>query len=125
MPPPGRKPDLERRRQAAELRAQGLTLAEVGRRLGITHQAARHLLHPLVRRSGRPVRCAACGQAIRAHGAKQDGRGTRCLACLARTPGATFGQRLRACYLSPCGRCFVPGRSAVPSANPTRAQVAR
>jgi hypothetical protein len=33
----GRHPDLERRRQAAELRAHRLTLAEIGRRMGITH----------------------------------------------------------------------------------------
>jgi len=30
----GRKPNLERRRQAAELRRQGLTLEEIGQRLG-------------------------------------------------------------------------------------------
>jgi hypothetical protein len=40
----GRPPDLERRRLAAALRAQGLTFAEVGRRLGITRQAAMHLV---------------------------------------------------------------------------------
>src|SRR6516225_2378642 len=40
----GRPPDLERRRVAAELRAQGLTFAEIGRRLGITRQAAMHLV---------------------------------------------------------------------------------
>jgi hypothetical protein len=31
----GRRPDLKRRRQVAELRAQGLSLAEIGRRLGL------------------------------------------------------------------------------------------
>jgi hypothetical protein len=40
----GRLPDLERRRVAAALRAQGLTFAEIGRRLGITHQGAWHLV---------------------------------------------------------------------------------
>jgi hypothetical protein len=40
----GRRPDLERRRWAAALRAQGLTFIEIGRRLGITHQGARHLV---------------------------------------------------------------------------------
>jgi Rrf2 family protein len=36
----GRRPDLKRRRQVAELRAQGLSLAEIGRRLGIRREAA-------------------------------------------------------------------------------------
>jgi lambda repressor-like predicted transcriptional regulator len=40
----GRKPDLKRRRLAAALHAQGLTFAEIGRRLGITRQAAMHLV---------------------------------------------------------------------------------
>ena len=40
----GRAPDLARRRLAAALRAQGLTFTEIGRRLGITHQGARHLV---------------------------------------------------------------------------------
>jgi hypothetical protein len=41
----GRKPNLERRRQAAELRRQGLTLEEIGRRLGgISRQAVHQLL---------------------------------------------------------------------------------
>ena len=40
----GRPPDVERRRFAAALRAQGLTFAEIGRRLGLTHQGARHLV---------------------------------------------------------------------------------
>jgi hypothetical protein len=39
----GRKPDLKRRRLAAALRVQGLTFVEIGRRLGITYQGARHL----------------------------------------------------------------------------------
>jgi hypothetical protein len=41
----GRKPNLERRREAAELRRQGLTLEEIGRRLGgISRQAVHQLL---------------------------------------------------------------------------------
>ena len=45
----GRRPDLERRRLALELRARGLTLAEIGRRFGVTREAVRQML-------------AACGQ---------------------------------------------------------------
>src|SRR5262249_45886291 len=40
----GRHPDRERRRLATALRAQGLTFAEIGRRLGSTYQGARHLV---------------------------------------------------------------------------------
>jgi hypothetical protein len=41
----GRKPNLERRRLAAELRQQGLTLEEIGSRLGgISRQAVHQLL---------------------------------------------------------------------------------
>jgi hypothetical protein len=40
----GRPPNLERRRLAAELRAQGLTLREIGHRLGVTHQAVSQML---------------------------------------------------------------------------------
>jgi hypothetical protein len=43
----GRKANQERRRQAARLRARGLTLGEIGRRLGVTRQAAASLLRPL------------------------------------------------------------------------------
>ncbi len=41
----GRRPNLERRRQAAALRKQGLTLEEIGQRLGgISRQAVHQLL---------------------------------------------------------------------------------
>jgi hypothetical protein len=49
----GRPPDVERRRFAAALRAQGLTFAEIGRRLGITRQAAWHLVEGHKRRPRR------------------------------------------------------------------------
>ena len=49
----GRKPNLQRRKLAADLRARGLTLPETGKRLGITKQAAAYLLQPLG--SGRPL----------------------------------------------------------------------
>jgi hypothetical protein len=38
------RPDLEKRGRAAELRAQGLTTAEIARRLGISRQGVCHLL---------------------------------------------------------------------------------
>ena len=38
---------------AAELRAQGLTLREIGDRLGLTYQGAAHLLRPVTYRRGK------------------------------------------------------------------------
>jgi hypothetical protein len=46
----GPRPDPWRRRRAAELRARGLTLAEIGRRLGLSRQ----LVHYYVRLAGGP-----------------------------------------------------------------------
>jgi hypothetical protein len=40
----GRKPNQDRRRQMAALRAQGITLEEIGRRLGVTRQAVFYTL---------------------------------------------------------------------------------
>jgi hypothetical protein len=42
--PPGRKPDLERRRLAAALRAKGLNFTAIGERLGIARQSAANLV---------------------------------------------------------------------------------
>ena len=43
-PNSGRKPNHVRRRQAAALRAAGLTVKEVGLKLGVTKEAVRQLL---------------------------------------------------------------------------------
>jgi hypothetical protein len=40
----GRPRNLAQRRRAARLRARGFTLAQIGERLGITHQAVSQLL---------------------------------------------------------------------------------
>ena len=40
----GLLPDQAKRRRAARLRARGLTLAEIGRRLGVSRQGAAHLV---------------------------------------------------------------------------------
>jgi transcriptional regulator len=49
----GRRPDYERRRQMAALRAQGATLEEIGRRLGVTRQAVSDMLRRLDAAKGR------------------------------------------------------------------------
>jgi transcriptional regulator with XRE-family HTH domain len=94
----GGHPDEYRRRQMAELRAKGLTYAEVGRRFGVTASVARYL----VERSGLagaavPVRCPACGGVAGAiPRPRWGGQEAVCAACLAGRPGAGLGARLRA-----------------------------
>jgi transcriptional regulator with XRE-family HTH domain len=86
----------------AALRAQGLSYAQVGRRLGISKQA----VHDAVRRLEAPppprcVPCARCGRVIVSPGALPSDRGSAlCLPCLAQTPGAPFAQRVRSLRLA-------------------------
>jgi transcriptional regulator with XRE-family HTH domain len=94
----GRPPNLDRRGQAAELRAQGLTLAEIGRRLAVSRQYVWFMLQPTPP-EGRPtdLRCGRCRRAI--PGSAAAGRSTGavyCAECLDRLPQATFAQRLQA-----------------------------
>jgi hypothetical protein len=57
---PGTSPRQKQRDRAAAIRAEGLSFAEIGRRLGITKQAAWHLLTrgPAAHTEG--VCCTAC-----------------------------------------------------------------
>ena len=88
----GRRPDHRRRRQAEELRRQGLTFVEIGRRLGITPLAARRLvLLAAGRRPGDPRPCSACSAPL-----PRGSRGGRCPAWVAADPAAAFPERLRA-----------------------------
>ena len=89
----GRPADLGRRRRAAELRAQGLSLAEVGRRLGVTKQAADQLLRPPPGYA--TSSCVSCGKP-----ALRDQPAPRCVACRAANPAASFAERLRALRLA-------------------------
>src|SRR5947209_15765376 len=102
MPKPGPKkrgpkPNLERRRQVAELRARWLTHKQVGERLGISHQRVQQLLaHPARGRPAAGVPCAKCRAQIMPQGGAGGTRGAAlCLDCLAADPQAAFAQRLR------------------------------
>jgi transcriptional regulator len=44
----GRRPDEKRRRKVLELREQGLSMPEIGRRLGVTTQAVSIILARVV-----------------------------------------------------------------------------
>jgi transcriptional regulator with XRE-family HTH domain len=100
----GRKPDTQRRATIARLRARGLTMAEIGRRLGVTRQAVYHALakqHRGDRRDERAVPCAACAVAIASAGALASDAGQAlCLRCLASRPDAPLGTRLKAFRLA-------------------------
>jgi transcriptional regulator with XRE-family HTH domain len=96
----GSPPDFRRRRQIAALRAKGLSVLEIGRRFGITHQcvsqALRRIAKPLLR-----LPCSRCGGVIESAGLlPRDEGNVLCLDCVDLDPGATFGQRLRAFRLA-------------------------
>jgi transcriptional regulator with XRE-family HTH domain len=96
----GRKPDQARRRQASELRRQGLTLAEIGRRLGITHQGVQAVLRPPRRRVLAP-RCPGCRGLLPEAGVSGPRDATAlCLACLRQRPHTPFGLRLQTVRLA-------------------------
>jgi transcriptional regulator with XRE-family HTH domain len=92
----GRKPALGRYEQVARLRAQGLTLTEIGQRLGITRQAVDYL-H---KRYGTPIPyrvvCRKC-RALIAEGewSLRNNGLVFCPRCLARHADATFADRLK------------------------------
>jgi transcriptional regulator with XRE-family HTH domain len=89
--------DRARRRRAASLRARGLTFGEIGRRLGVTRQAAASLVraHGTGRNNGRPpVCCRDCEAPLNQVAARKgDHLVALCPECAA---GAPFGQRLKA-----------------------------
>jgi transcriptional regulator with XRE-family HTH domain len=92
------KPD--RKRQAAALPAKGLSLAEIGRRLGCSKQAVDGLLRRAKgARAPEHVTCRACGAVLCA--ARQGMWTVRyalCLTCL--SPDAGFGRRVLAFRLA-------------------------
>jgi transcriptional regulator with XRE-family HTH domain len=100
--PSGRKPNLERRRQVAQLRDRGLTLHQIAGRFGVSKQAIWSLLHgrPL-RTAARAVACTGCGTMILSPGAvRRDAATALCVGCLRARPGAPFAQRLKALRLA-------------------------
>jgi transcriptional regulator with XRE-family HTH domain len=81
----------------ARLRAEGLTHAEIGRRVGLSRQAVSLVLRALGHCGPLAVACRECASVI-----MQRPPGSRpplpvlCLACLGRHPEAPFADRLRA-----------------------------
>jgi transcriptional regulator with XRE-family HTH domain len=103
----GRTPDWERRRQVVELRAQGLTMKEIGRRLGVTQQAVSCLLKNTPPRVLPDVCCRVCGVWVAdLRVAPRGEENALCLACLGNEPFTPAGQRLKAFRLA-AGLTFV------------------
>ncbi len=96
----GRKPNVKRRAEIARLRARGLSLSEIGRRLGISRQGVYEALlpRPVAQRC---VACAQCGAPIPSRGALTSDAGRAlCLPCVGSRPDVPFGARLKAFRLA-------------------------
>jgi DNA-binding XRE family transcriptional regulator len=97
----GRTPDYARRQQVVKLRRRGLTVAEIGRQLGVSRQAVSQLIQYAALPTFRGVPCSCCHQFILSPAALPEDRpGALCLRCLEQTPDSTLGQRLRAFRLA-------------------------
>jgi DNA-binding transcriptional MerR regulator len=88
--PSGRRPDLKRREQMLKLRAAGLSLAQIGKRLGISRQRVQKALSLSGKLRIVPIRCRACGNVI-TH--------LRTVAVFPATPPSANGSRHAACLL--------------------------
>ncbi len=100
--PSGRKPDVERRRRAARLRAGGFTLASIAEKLGVSRQAIWSLLNTRPQLTqARALTCRGCGALIISAGALPgDTDSALCLDCVEAEPDLSFGQRLKALRLA-------------------------
>ena len=97
--PRGRRPNPQRRRLIAELRATGLTYQQIGKRLGISHQSVQQALQHTGNARLVPICCRRGGALItRLRTVKDNNGAVYCTACL--PVDATFGQRLKAWRLA-------------------------
>jgi DNA-binding XRE family transcriptional regulator len=95
----GQPRDAGRFRYMVAMRAAGCTLAEIGRRLGVSRQAVHDQLNYWSAR--RSARCRVCAREFASAVASQRyDRRAYCLDCLAHHPEATFAERLLALRLS-------------------------
>jgi transcriptional regulator with XRE-family HTH domain len=87
-----------RRQQAAELRARGLTLPEIARKMGCTKQAVHQLLgfNEPAPRPRKIVTCPARGTEVGTAQTTRDHAPAYCRPCLAEKPRLPLGERLRA-----------------------------
>jgi transcriptional regulator with XRE-family HTH domain len=86
----------------ARLRDQGLTLREIGRRLGVSKVAVCRMLRRIGHERPPAVfTCAGCRREVASPAAlPADSGAALCLPCLRKRPGAPLAQRLRALRLA-------------------------
>src|SRR5262245_40259007 len=99
----GARRDPARGRRVVELRRQGLTLAEIGRRLHMSRQLVHY--HAVTAGLAGPRRgtvgCCECQTIIATgHHTIEYNRDPLCLACLEKCPEVPFSRRLKACRLA-------------------------
>jgi transcriptional regulator with XRE-family HTH domain len=91
--------DADSRKMIAALRAKGLSDYEIGELFGVSRQAVHRVLRSDA--SHRRIRCRVCDCGVNSAGAMpRDDREVFCLACLAKSPDATFGEHLQAYRLA-------------------------
>jgi DNA-binding XRE family transcriptional regulator len=99
----GRRRDPECVALAGQLRAKGMTMAAIGKRLGLTKQAVHVLLtqHGQAQVPPSPVPCVRCGAVVTSgYFTLKQNRNVLCLACVERDPETQFGVRLKAFRLA-------------------------
>src|SRR5262249_45884164 len=91
-----------RHAEIARLHARGLSLAEIGRRVGMSREGVYQALAQMSRsQSPRSVPCGSCRAPILSPGALPSDEGQAlCLPCLATRPEVPFGVRLKAVRLA-------------------------
>jgi transcriptional regulator with XRE-family HTH domain len=98
----GRPPNIVARQEAARLRRQGLSLQELAREIGTSHQAVSQFLDNGA--GDRPIVCRDCRAVVipsaLALAMANINKRPWCTACLAKHPEATFGERLRSLRLA-------------------------
>jgi transcriptional regulator with XRE-family HTH domain len=91
-----------RRAEVARLRALGLSVPEMARRLGVSAPSVYTMLRRLGRADRLPVACRECGAVILAAlpAGVSKPPSALCLACLRKLPDAPFAERLRSYRLA-------------------------
>src|SRR5260370_23579504 len=92
----GRKPDRRKRQRVRKLRARGLAIADIARRIGVSKTVVTMLLTASGGSALVPIHCYECDGEIIQLGAKHRTGPALCLGCLSKSENPLFRSRLRA-----------------------------